>query len=133
MWDRYFEDNDTDNEDDSDNDSLLKRGMDEKQLPQNQLPLTLRKHREYKPWDEQQEFHAKAKIDFADKEFEWYSPERHDSESYFAMINTNRRTLEPGEQCYYCYGHRSNKFLLTNYGFCFENNKYDSFEVHLNL
>jgi hypothetical protein len=52
MWDRYFEDNDTDNEDDSDNDSLLKRGMDEKQLPQNQLPLTLRKHREYKPWDE---------------------------------------------------------------------------------
>ena len=47
------------------------------------------------------------------------------------MINTNRRELQPGEQAMYCYGHRSNKYLLVNYGFCFPNNDQDSMEFHL--
>ena len=32
---------------------------------------------------------------------------------------------------FYCYGNRTNKFLLLNYGFCFPGNKYDSFEFPL--
>lgn len=48
------------------------------------------------------------------------------------MVNTNRRELQPGEQAYYCYGHRSNKFLLVNYGFCFADNNYESFMFNLN-
>lgn len=47
------------------------------------------------------------------------------------MVNTNRRTLQKGEQAFYCYGHRSNKYLLVNYGFCFQDNGYDSFEFNL--
>jgi len=47
------------------------------------------------------------------------------------MVNTNRRELQPGEQAMYCYGHRSNKYLLVNYGFCFQNNGQDSMEFHL--
>ena len=31
----------------------------------------------------------------------------------------------------YHYGRRSNRFLLINYGFCFENNKFDSYEFFL--
>lgn len=31
----------------------------------------------------------------------------------------------------YCYGHRSNKYLLVNYGFCFQDNAQDSFEFYL--
>ena len=39
----------------------------------------------------------------------------------------------PGEQAFYCYGNRSNKFLLLNYGFCFLGNRYDSYSVHLKM
>ena len=36
---------------------------------------------------------------------------------------------------FYCYGKRSNAFLLLNYGFCIPNNIYDSFtfKVKLNI
>lgn len=34
---------------------------------------------------------------------------------------------------HYCYGKRSNHFLLLNYGFCLENNVFDSFEIWLNI
>jgi len=45
-----------------------------------------------------------------------------------------RRTLTPGEQKqYYCDGGRSNKYLLINYGFCFPNNRYDSYVFKLKL
>lgn len=39
----------------------------------------------------------------------------------------------PGEQAFYCYGNRSNRYLLINYGFCFLGNRYDSFETRLKL
>lgn len=54
-----------------------------------------------------------------EEEMDWYKPQVHEKESYFAFVNMRRRTLQPGEQAYYCYGNRSNKFLLLNYGFCF--------------
>ena len=34
---------------------------------------------------------------------------------------------------FYCYGNRTNKFLLLNYGFCFPDNKYDSYEFPMRL
>lgn len=50
-------------------------------------------------------------------------------DTYFTYVNKDRRAFEQGDQVFYCYGNRSNKFLLVNYGFCFSDNKYDSYEV----
>jgi len=58
---------------------------------------------------------------------------KHDDESYFCFTNNDRRALQPGDQAFYCYGNRSNKFLLVNYGFCFPNNRYDSYEIGVRL
>ena len=37
--------------------------------------------------------------------------------------------MKKGEQVFYCYGDRSNRFLMQNYGFCYPNNNYDSLSV----
>ena len=49
------------------------------------------------------------------------------------MVNKTRKTIEVGDQIFYCYGNRTNKFLLLNYGFCFPDNKYDSYEFPMRL
>lgn len=64
--------------------------------------------------------------DSDDHEFSWYNADTHDKETYFTIVNHDRRTMQPGEQAWYCYGNRSNKFLLINYGFCFAGNRLDS-------
>ena len=69
----------------------------------------------------------------SEEEFKWFDPVREGEQTYFNLINNSRRTIETGEQIYYCYGNRTNKFLLLNYGFCFPNNRYDSFEFPLRL
>ena len=38
-----------------------------------------------------------------------------------------------GGQAWYCYGKRTNKVLLENYGFCFKDNLYDSVKCFLKL
>ena len=68
-----------------------------------------------------------------DDEFGWFNPEEHLDDTYFHLVNKNRRTVEAGEQVFYCYGNRTNKFLLLNYGFCFPGNNYDSFEFPMRL
>ena len=68
-----------------------------------------------------------------EEEFDWYEPDKHEKESYFVLTNLQRRTLQPGEQAFYCYGNRSNKFLLKNYGFCYLGNRYDSYVVKLKM
>lgn len=54
-------------------------------------------------------------------------------ETYFCLTNMNRAPLKKGEQAYNCYGNRSNRFLLMDYGFAFPDNKYDSVELYLNM
>ena len=39
----------------------------------------------------------------------------------------------PGDQLYYFYGQRSNLFLFMNYGFAIEDNKYDSYQIQVNI
>lgn len=65
-----------------------------------------------------------------DEEFDWYNAKM-DDETHFVLVNNNRDDFEPGDQVYYCYGNRPNKYLLINYGFCFKGNRYES--VHINL
>ena len=57
-------------------------------------------------------------------DFSWWRP--NDSEFFFVITTRRRHTYEKGEQLMNCYGRRNNKFLLSNYGFVLEDNKYDS-------
>ena len=68
-----------------------------------------------------------------DEEFDWFNAQEHTDETFFTLVNKTRETIEAGEQVFYCYGNRTNKFLLLNYGFCFANNKYDSYEFPMRL
>ena len=53
--------------------------------------------------------------DTDDEDFEWFNDEEHKDQTYFALVNCDRRTVKKGEQIYYCYGKRSNLFLLLKY------------------
>ena len=68
-----------------------------------------------------------------DEEFDWFEPTEMEDQTYFNLVNKNRKTIQPGEQVFYCYGNRTNKFLLLNYGFCFPGNRYDSYEFPMRL
>ena len=43
------------------------------------------------------------------------------------MTTKYKGHYKAGEQVFNCYGRRSNRFLLLNYGFSLRNNKYNSF------
>jgi hypothetical protein len=51
------------------------------------------------------------------------------------MGTKEKTSYRKGDQLFNCYGLRTNRFLLLNYGFCLRNNKYNSlgFKVFVNL
>jgi hypothetical protein len=53
---------------------------------------------------------------------------------YFAMNSRHRTSYKKGDQLFNSYGLRTNRFLLTNYGFAIRQNKYNSlgFKVFVN-
>lgn len=55
------------------------------------------------------------------------------AETYFTLTNMCREPLKKGDQAFNCYGNRTNRYLLIDYGFAFENNRYDSLEIYLNM
>ena len=63
----------------------------------------------------------------SEEDFDWF--ENKDEDCYFVLVNKGRRTIRKGEQMYYCYGDRNNRFLLQNYGFCYPDNDFDSLSV----
>jgi len=68
-----------------------------------------------------------------DEEFEWYSDETMQDDTYFCLTNMNRATMKKGEEAFNCYGNRCNRYLLIDYGFAFANNHYDSVELYMNM
>jgi hypothetical protein len=54
--------------------------------------------------------------------------------TYFAMHNRHTTSYRQGDQLFNSYGVRNNRHLITNYGFCMRNNKYNSlgFKVFVN-
>jgi hypothetical protein len=69
----------------------------------------------------------------SDEDFDnWYKRDI-DNETYFVLVNNDRKPFKAGDQVYYCYGNRSNRYLLVNYGFCFKNNHYDSYPIFMNM
>ena len=102
MWDRFFEDNDTESEeeesaagDEEEEEKAAQhkqfKPLNEKKLSQNNGPLNFRKLREYIPLADE------SGVSSSEETFGWFEPEKHESESYFAMINLNRRDLVPDE------------------------------------
>lgn len=50
----------------------------------------------------------------------------HYDESYFTLSTGKYKGYKPGDQVFNCYGSRSNKYLLFNYGFMLKHNPYNS-------
>lgn len=65
-----------------------------------------------------------ARADEKKSDFSWWKYD--DAQTYFCVSTTQKYTFEPGQQIFTSYGRRSNKFLLTFYGFCIGNNCHDS-------
>jgi hypothetical protein len=68
----------------------------------------------------------------SDEEFGWYSKDI-DNQTYFVFVNNNRKAFQKGKEVFYCYGNRSSKYLLINYGFTFANNRYASYPINLRM
>ena len=65
-----------------------------------------------------------------EEKFSWLRD--NDENTYFALASMYQ-SYGAGEQLFYCYGRRTNRSLLENYGFVISNNKYDSFSFLLRL
>lgn len=59
--------------------------------------------------------------------------EREMLDTYVAMVNQTRKPMLKGSQAFFCYGNRTNIYLMVNYGFCFQDNLYDSYHVNVRL
>ena len=70
--------------------------------------------------------------DSEEDQYDWLDEENEKS-TYFTLINESRETMKKGTQAWNCYGNFTNLFLLSVYGFCFENNKFNSYKLYLSL
>ena len=59
-----------------------------------------------------------------EKSFSWWHFD--DPSTYFCVSTKSKYSFKPGQQIFTSYGRRSNRFLLTFYGFCIEDNRHDS-------
>lgn len=48
----------------------------------------------------------------SEENFDWFDQEIHADDTYFCIVNLQRRSILPGEQVYYQYGNRTNRFLM---------------------
>eukprot|EP01017_Pseudomicrothorax_dubius_P051574 TRINITY_DN9960_c0_g1_i12.p1 TRINITY_DN9960_c0_g1~~TRINITY_DN9960_c0_g1_i12.p1 ORF type:complete len:312 (+),score=55.34 TRINITY_DN9960_c0_g1_i12:68-937(+) len=60
-----------------------------------------------------------------DEKFPWYNTL--DDQIYFLVATHADQKVEKNQQLFYFYGSRTNKYLLSWYGFCYSNNRYDSY------
>lgn len=65
-----------------------------------------------------------AEKEKAEKDFSWWKYD--DPQTYFCVSTKEQYSFKPGQQIFTSYGRRSNKFLLTFYGFCIADNRHDS-------
>jgi hypothetical protein len=73
-----------------------------------------------KDWDSSEE-----EVDDAVNNFIWYRGDQ-DPDNYFTMMTRHNDFIEKDCQVLCCYGRRSNTYLMPAYGFCLQNNKYNS-------
>ena len=68
-----------------------------------------------------------------EENFLWYNDP--DPDTYFCLSTLQKNVIEKDQQVYICYGRRSNRYLLSGYGFLLPKNKYNalSFRVWLDF
>ena len=59
-----------------------------------------------------------------EENFSWFKDT--DPDNYFCLCTRNKNLITQNQQIYVCYGRRSNRYLLSAYGFLLEKNKYNS-------
>lgn len=67
---------------------------------------------------------AQKKVEDTKPDYSWWHYD--DPNTYFCVSTHKNYKFNPGDQIFTSYGRRSNKFLLTFYGFCIANNRHDS-------
>lgn len=75
------------------------------------------------------------KPDQADVKMDRYTKEQIEifDKTYLTFINEMREPMPKGSQAWYCYGNRTNSYLLINYGFCFPDNLYNSYKIQVRM
>jgi hypothetical protein len=53
--------------------------------------------------------------------------------TYFSIVNTMREPMLAGSQAWNSYGNRTNLYLLTHYGFAFQDNLNNSFQFYVRM
>eukprot|EP00347_Sterkiella_histriomuscorum_P011977 403370373 len=64
-----------------------------------------------------------------DEEFKWYKDQ--DQNTYFSLCTQYKTAYAKNTQMYHFYGRRTNRFLLLNYGFVLQDNKYNSITLRV--
>ena len=54
-------------------------------------------------------------------------------ETYFTLFNNSGRVIKEGEQVFYFYDGKSNRALLKDYGFAYQDNRFDCVEIFLDM
>ena len=54
-------------------------------------------------------------------------------ETYFTLFNNSGRTIKEGEQVFYFYDGKTNRALLKDYGFAYQNNRFDCVEIFIDM
>lgn len=105
--------------------------MYERELKMQQLleqdELSLRKiEAEFRDSDEEAE-------GLPEENFVWYQDP--DPDNFFVLTTMEKNFIEKDTQVFICYGRRSNRYLLSGYGFGLPNNKYNtlSFRIWLDF
>lgn len=95
--------------------------------------MKILKEQDEEEWSKMTEEYNSSEEEDDEENFAWYKGE--DDQTYFTLCTKYKNIYNPGQQVFHCYGRRTNRFLLLNYGFCLNNNKYNSlsFRVWINF
>ena len=92
----------------------------------------------FKEQDEEEDDKRRQEYDSSEEEddeenFVWLNS--CDPSAYLVLASKNKNLYEKDQQIFHCYGRRTNRFLLVNYGFVIDKNKYNSlsFRVWVNF
>lgn len=95
--------------------------------------MKILKEQDEDEWNKMTEEYNSSEEEDDEENFAWYN--HTDDQTYFVLCTKHKNVYNPGQQVFHCYGRRTNRFLLLNYGFCLNNNKYNSlsFRVWINF
>ena len=66
-----------------------------------------------------------------EEDFAWY--DINDADTYFVLSTGNKLIYQQNDQVFHHYGRRTNQYLIANYGFCLQVNKYNGLKFKVNL